>query len=338
MSIPLQQALKVGAYVMQKKWKKEGKYPLVLMLEPLFRCNLECAGCGKIQYPEEILKKRLSPEECFKATDECEAPVVTIAGGEPLIHPEIAEIVSGMIKRKKFVYLCTNGILLEKYIDRFKPSPYFTFSIHLDGLKETHDRLVCREGVFETAVKAIRTALAKGFRVTTNTTVFDGEDPQEIRAFFDYVKELGVDGMMISPGYSYDWAPDQGHFLKKDGTRNLFKAILANRVGKGWNFNHSPFYLDFLEGKRNYDCTPWGNPNFSVLGWQRPCYLMNEGYASSFKELVNETDWSKYGPSSGHPKCRDCMVHCGFEPSAVDDATSSLKNTIRSISSLLPAG
>ena len=338
MAIPLQQALKVGAYVMQKKWKKEEKFPLVLMLEPLFRCNLECAGCGKIQYPEEILRKRLSPEECFHAVEECGAPVVTIAGGEPLIHPEISEIVEGMIERKKFVYLCSNGILLEKYMDRFSPSPYLTFSIHLDGLRETHDRLVCREGVFDTAVRAIRSATSRGFRVTTNTTVFEGEDPGEIRNFFDFVKELGVNGMMISPGYSYDWAPDQEHFLNKDRTRNLFRMILADRAGKGWNFNHSPFYLDFLEGQRDYDCTPWGSPNYSVLGWQRPCYLMNEGYAASYRELIEETDWSKYGPASGHEKCRDCMVHCGFEPSAVGDATSSLKNTLRSLSSLLPAG
>jgi len=338
MSIPVQQALKVGSYIMQKRWKKEKKYPLVLMLEPLFRCNLECAGCGKIQYPEEILKKRLSPEECFRAADECGAPVITIAGGEPLIHPEIAEIVEGMIARKKFVYLCTNGILLEKYLDRFKPSPYLTFSVHLDGLKELHDRLVCREGVFDTAVRAIGTTIKKGFRVTTNTTVFEGEDPEEIRRFFDFVKTLGVNGMMISPGYSYDWAPDQEHFLKRDRTRNLFRMILADRSGKGWNFNHSPFYLDFLAGEKEYDCTPWGSPNYSVLGWQRPCYLLNEGYAESYDELIEETDWSKYGPASGHPKCRDCMVHCGFEPSAVGDATSSIKNTIRSISSLLPAG
>jgi hopanoid biosynthesis associated radical SAM protein HpnH len=338
MSIPIQQALKVGSYVMKKKWSGEKRYPLVLMLEPLFRCNLECAGCGKIQYPEEILKKRLSPEQCFNVVAECGAPVVTIAGGEPLIHPEIGEIVSGMIARKKFVYLCTNGLLLERALESISPSPYLTFSVHLDGLRETHDRLVCRDGVFDIAVRAIKTALARGFRVTTNTTVFEGEDPQELRRFFDFARDLGVNGMMISPGYSYAWAPDQDHFLRRERTTDLFRAILADRAGKGWNFNHSPFYLDFLEGEKDYDCTPWGSPNYSVLGWQRPCYLLNEGYAATYRELMEETDWSLYGPSSENPKCRDCMVHSGFEPSAVGDATSSLKNTMRSLSSLLPAG
>ncbi|MDA8059046.1 MAG: adenosyl-hopene transferase HpnH [Nitrospiraceae bacterium] len=342
MAISIHQAVKVGSYILSQKLRGRRKFPLVLMLEPLFRCNLECAGCGKIQYPEEILNKRLSPEECFRAVDECGAPVVTIAGGEPLIHQEISEIVEGIVARKKFVYLCTNAILLEKHLHRLKPSPYLTLSIHLDGLKEDHDRLVCRNGIFDVAVRAIKDAKSKGFRVTTNSTVFEGENPEDLHRFFDFVSTLKTDGMMISPGYSYAWAPDQAHFLRRERTKEFFKKIFAPMHEKGntkqWNFNHSPFYLDFLEGARDYDCTPWGSPNYSVLGWQKPCYLLNDGYASSFKELMDTTNWDQYGHKSGNPKCQDCMVHCGFEPSAVSDATSSIKNTIRSISSLIPAG
>lgn len=342
MAISLHQAVKVGSYILTQKLRGKKRFPLVLMLEPLFRCNLECAGCGKIQYPEEILNKRLSPQECFDAVDECGAPVVTIAGGEPLIHQEIEEIVEGIVARKKFVYLCTNAILLEKHLHRLKPSPYLTLSVHLDGLKEDHDRLVCRNGIFDVAVRAIKDAKSKGFRVTTNSTVFEGEKPEDLHRFFDFVSTLKTDGMMISPGYSYAWAPDQDHFLKRERTQEFFRKILApmhdKSSSKQWNFNHSPFYLDFLEGSRDYDCTPWGSPNYSVLGWQKPCYLLNDGYTSSFKELMETTQWENYGHKSGNPKCQDCMVHCGFEPSAVSDATSSIKNTIRSISSLIPAG
>jgi len=329
MPVPIRQAVKVGSYVFKKKIKGEKQYPLVLMLEPLFRCNLACAGCGKIQYPAEILKKHLSPEECFKAVEECKAPMVTIAGGEPLMHPQIDEIAKGLIERKKFVYLCTNGILLEKHIHRFQPSPYFSFSVHVDGLEKRHDELVCRDGIFETAVNAIKAAKSRGFRVTTNTTVFDGESPEELHNLFDFLSDLGVDGMMISPGYSYAWAPDQEHFLKREQTKALFREVLApisSKRGKRWKFNHSPFYLRFLMGDRDYDCTPWGMPSYSLLGWQKPCYLLNEGYAKSFKELLATTEWSNYGYRSGNPKCADCMVHCGFEQTAVMDSTSSLKN------------
>jgi hopanoid biosynthesis associated radical SAM protein HpnH len=329
MPVPIRQAVKVGSYVFKKRITGEKQYPLVLMLEPLFRCNLACAGCGKIQYPAEILRKHLSPEECFRAVEECKAPMVTIAGGEPLMHPEIELIARGLIERKKFVYLCTNGILLEKHIQKFQPSPYFSFSVHVDGLQSRHDELVCRDGIFETAVNAIKAAKARGFRVTTNTTVFDGESPEELHDLFDFLSDLGVDGMMISPGYSYAWAPDQEHFLKREQTKALFREVLApisSKRGKRWKFNHSPFYLKFLMGDRDYDCTPWGMPSYSLLGWQKPCYLLNEGYAKTFKELLATTDWRNYGYRSGNPKCADCMVHCGFEQTAVMDSTSSLKN------------
>lgn len=336
MGIHLQQALEVGKYVVTQRLKGRKHFPLVLMLEPLFRCNLACPGCGKIQHPVEILKRNLSPEECFAAVEECGAPVVSIPGGEPLLHPQIAEIVKGLVERRKFVYLCSNGLLLEKSLDKFQPSPYLTFSIHLDGLKEHHDRCVDRQGVFDIAVKAIRAAKAKGFRVTTNTTVFEGTAPAEMQEFFDFVETLGVDGMMISPGYSYEWAPDQEHFLKREQTKALFREILApyKKGKKAWNFNHSPLFLDFLMGEKDYDCTPWGSPSYSVLGWQKPCYLLNEGHYASFKELLARTDWKNYGCKSGNPNCVDCMVHCGYEPTAAMDAMEPV-NIGRSMGALL---
>lgn len=322
MAIQLQQALEVGKYVVTQRFLGRKRFPLVLMLEPLFRCNLACSGCGKIQQPKEILKQNLSPEECFAAVEECGAPVVSIPGGEPLLHPKIDEIVKGLVKRRKFVYLCTNGLLLEKSLNKFEPSPYLTFSVHLDGLRELHDKCVDRKGVFDIAIHGIQAAKAKGFRVTTNTTVFQGADPKEIQEFFDFLESLNLDGMMISPGYSYEWAPDQENFLKREQTKALFREILEPfRSGKKkWNFNHNPLFLDFLVGEKDYDCTPWGSPSYSVLGWQKPCYLFNEGYYKTFKELLEQTEWEKYGYKSNNPKCADCMVHCGYEPSAATDA------------------
>lgn len=322
MSVNLMQALEVGKYLVTQRMKGRKRYPLVLMLEPLFRCNLACSGCGKIQHPPEILRQHLTPQECFDAVEECGVPVVSIPGGEPLLHPQIDEIAAGLVARRKFVYLCTNAILLERRLHKFTPSPYLSFSVHLDGLKEQHDHCVDREGVFEIAVQAIKAAKAQGFRVTTNTTVFEGADPKAMQKFFDFVSSLGVDGMMISPGYSYEWAPDQDHFLKREQTRALFREILAPfKAGKtNWNFNHNPLFLDFLTGEKDYECTPWGSPSYSVFGWQKPCYLLNEGHYKTFQELLDNTDWDQYGRASGNPKCQDCMVHCGFEPTAAVDA------------------
>jgi len=336
MAIQLQQAIEVGKYLVAQRLKGRKQFPLVLMLEPLFRCNLACPGCGKIQHPKEILKQHLTPEQCFAAVEECGAPVVSIPGGEPLMHPQIDEIVKGLVERRKFVYLCTNGLLLEKSLDKFEPSPYLTFSVHLDGLQEQHDRCVDRKGVFETAVSAIRAAKAKGFRVTTNTTVFDGADPQEMQEFFDFLNTLDTDGMMISPGYSYEWAPDQDHFLKREQTKALFREILTPfKTGKRqWNFNHNPLFLDFLIGEKDYECTPWGSPSYSVLGWQKPCYLLNEGHYDSFQELLDRTNWDNYGRKSGNPQCADCMVHCGYEPTAALDAMEPA-NIGRSLGTLL---
>ncbi|RUT09156.1 hopanoid biosynthesis associated radical SAM protein HpnH [Dulcicalothrix desertica PCC 7102] len=322
MSINLMQAIEIGKYLVAQRIKGRKRFPLVLMLEPLFRCNLACSGCGKIQHPTEILKQNLTPEQCFAAVSECGAPVVSIPGGEPLLHPQIDEIVRGLVARKKFIYLCTNGILLEKSLDKFTPSPYLTFSVHLDGMRDLHDKCVDRKGVFDTAVKAIRAAKAKGFQVATNTTIFDGTEPAEMQEFFDFVTSLGVDGMTISPGYGYEWAPDQDHFLKREQTRALFRKILAPwKAGqKNWSFNNNPLFLDFLTGDKDYECTPWGMPCYSVLGWQKPCYLLNEGHYKTFQELLDQTDWNQYGRASGNPKCADCMVHCGYEPTAAMDS------------------
>jgi hopanoid biosynthesis associated radical SAM protein HpnH len=320
----------VVLYVAKQKLQGRKRYPLALMLEPLYRCNLACAGCGKIQYPSNILKTQLSYEECMKAVDECPAPVVSIPGGEPLMHPEIDRIVRGLIDRKKYIYLCTNAILLEEKLHLFEPSKYLSFSVHMDGLEKEHDLSVCRDGIFQKARSAIQQAIARGFRVTTNTTLFDGADPERTREFFDEMTKLGVEGMMVSPGYSYQKAPDQEHFLGRERTKELFRNLLHGNGGR-WRFNQSPLFLEFLAGARDYDCTPWGNPTYSVFGWQKPCYLLQDGYASSFQGLLDETEWENYGPKSGNPQCQNCMVHSGFEASAVDEIFSSLRGVMAAV-------
>jgi hopanoid biosynthesis associated radical SAM protein HpnH len=332
--VPISQMWTVASYVVKQKLAGRKRYPLVLMLEPLFRCNLACAGCGKIQYPAHILKKELSPEECFRAVEECGAPMVSIPGGEPLMHPQIDKIVEGLVARKKYIYLCTNALLLKEKIHLFKPSKYLTFSVHMDGQREHHDFSVCREGGYDLALAGVKEALKRGFRVTTNTTLFDGADPNSVRAFFDEMMALGVEGMMLSPGYSYDKAPDQRHFLGRARTRKLFRAILSNRK-KSWQFNQSPLFLEFLMGQRQYACTPWGMPTYNIFGWQKPCYLLQDGYAESFKELMEATAWHEYGTESGNPRCANCMVHSGYEATAVNDTFSSLRGFLSTIRATL---
>ncbi len=328
MGVPLRQQLAVGSYLIKQKLKGAKKYPLVLMLEPLFRCNLACAGCGKIDYPDDILDKRLSVEECLQAVDECDAPMVSIPGGEPLIHKDMPAIVEGIIARKKFVYLCTNALLLKKKIDDYKPSPYLTFSIHLDGNKERHDASVCQDGVFDRAVEAIKLALDKGFRVTINCTLFQGEQAKEVAEFLDYAMELGVEGITIAPGFSYERAPQQDIFIKGRDVKELFRGIFKIGKNRKWKLNHSSLYLDFLAGNQNYNCTPWGNPTRNVFGWQKPCYLLSdEGYAETFQQLLDDTPWEKYGTSK-NPKCASCMAHCGYEATAVEDM---MKNPIKGL-------
>lgn len=323
MGVPLRQQLTVAKYLLKQKFKGAEKYPLVLMLEPLFRCNLACAGCGKIDYPDEILDKRLSYEECMQAVDECGAPMVSIPGGEPLIHKDMPRIVKGLIARKKYVYLCTNALLLKKRIGDYTPSPYLAFSIHLDGMRERHDASVCQEGVFDRAVEAIRLALSKGFRVTVNCTLFQGEKAHEVAEFLDYAMALGVEGVTIAPGFSYERAPQQDVFIKGRDVKELFRGIFKIGKKRRWKLNHSSLYLDFLAGNQNYQCTPWGNPTRNIFGWQKPCYLLaDEGNAASFKELMETTPWEKYG-TANNPKCASCMAHCGYEATAIEDMLSN---------------
>ena len=318
MAVPLKQQISVGSYIMKQRLLGRKRYPLVLMLEPLFRCNLACPGCGKIDYPDSILNQRLSVEDCIEAVEECGAPIVSIPGGEPLIHKEIGEIVAEIVKRKRFVYLCTNALLLEKKLELFEPSPYLTFSVHLDGLEEEHDHAVDQKGVFKKAVKAIERVRDAGFRVNVNCTLFNNAEPDRVAEFFDYIMTLGVEGITISPGYAYERAPDQEHFLNRQSTKNLFRSVFAKGKGKNWQFSQSSLFLDFLAGNQTYKCTPWSNPTRNIFGWQRPCYLLNEGYAPSFTALMSETDWDSYG-TGNYEKCADCMVHCGYEGTAVED-------------------
>jgi hopanoid biosynthesis associated radical SAM protein HpnH len=322
MGIPLRQIAYCGSYVLRQRLAGRQRYPLVLMLEPLFRCNLACAGCGKIDYPDKILNRRLSVAECLEAVDECGAPVVSIAGGEPLLHRDMPAIVDGIVAKHKFVYLCTNALLMEKKLDQYRPGPFFTWSVHLDGDRAMHDKSVCQPGVYDRAVSAIRKARDAGFRVNINCTLFDGAEPTRVAAFFDTVSKLGVDAITVSPGYAYERAPDQEHFLNRSRTKELFRNILRRgRGGRAWSFSQSALFLDFLAGNQTYHCTPWGNPTRTVFGWQRPCYLLGEGYAASFRELMDETDWDSYG-TGNYEKCADCMVHCGYEATAVNDAVS----------------
>jgi hopanoid biosynthesis associated radical SAM protein HpnH len=317
--IPFLQKLHVGAYLVRQKLSGRERYPVVLMLEPLFRCNLACAGCGKIDYPDEILNQRISVADALQAVDECGAPVVSIAGGEPLLHKELPEIVRGIVARRKFVYLCTNALLMQKRMKDYKPSPYFVWSVHLDGDREDHDKSVCQEGVYDRAVEAIKAAKQRGFRCNINCTLFNTAKPERVARFFDTVMTLGVDGITVSPGYAYERAPDQKHFLNRETTKRLFRDIFKRgNGGKNWSFSQSGLFLDFLAGNQSYHCTPWGNPTRTVFGWQKPCYLLGEGYVKTFKELMETTDWDSYG-TGNYEKCADCMVHCGYEATAITD-------------------
>ncbi|MFD2764880.1 adenosyl-hopene transferase HpnH [Micromonospora eburnea] len=329
--MPLRQSLRIASYLMEQKIRGRKRFPLLLELEPLFACNLKCAGCGKIQQPANLLKRRMPVAQALAAVEECGAPMISIAGGEPLMHPEIHTIVAELVRRKKFVFLCTNAVLLPKHIDKFRPSPYFAFTVHIDGLRERHDAAVCKEGVFDVAVAAVREAKERGFRVTTNTTFFNTDTPQTVIEVLDYLNDdLQVDEMMLSPAYAYERAPDQEHFLGVTETRELFRKAFAGGRRRHWRLNHSPLFLDFLEGKVDFPCTAWAIPSYSLLGWQRPCYLMADGYAASYRELLDGTDWDSYGRGRD-ARCANCMAHCGYEPTAVLATMSSLRQSLRAM-------
>jgi hopanoid biosynthesis associated radical SAM protein HpnH len=321
----------MASYLVAQKLHRRERFPLLVELEPLFQCNLACAGCGKIQHPEHLLRQRMGVQQAIDAIEECGAPMVSIAGGEPLIHPEIDQIAQQLVARKKFVYLCTNALLMERKLDRFSPSPYFAWAVHIDGLRERHDESVSRDGVFDKAVAAIRAAQSQGFRITTNTTFFTHDSPSTVRRVLDFLNdELGVDQMMISPAYAYEKAPDQEHFLGVRQTHELFRAAFADGRRKRWRLNHSPLFLDFLEGKVDFGCTAWGIPSYSLLGWQRPCYLMADGYTNTYRELLETTDWDAYGRGRD-ARCANCMAHCGYEPTAMLATTRSVKQSLRAL-------
>ncbi|MGH3486776.1 MAG: adenosyl-hopene transferase HpnH [Actinopolymorphaceae bacterium] len=329
--MPVGQTLRMARYLITQRLRRREKFPLLVELEPLFACNLACAGCGKIQHPADELRRRMPVEQALAAMEECGSPMVSIAGGEPLMHPQIDTLVNELVRRKKYVFLCTNAVLLRKWWDRFSftPSRYFAFAVHIDGLRERHDESVCAEGVFDEAVAAVRFLQEKGFRVTTNTTFFTNDTPQNVIDVLDFLNEdLRVDQMMISPAYAYEKAPDQDHFLGVTQTRELFRKAFADGRRKRWRLNHSPLFLDFLEGKADFACTAWGIPSYSLYGWQRPCYLMADGYAATYRELIEETDWERYGRGRDD-RCANCMAHCGYEPTAVLATMGSLRQSLR---------
>jgi hopanoid biosynthesis associated radical SAM protein HpnH len=329
MSVPLRQSLRIASYLLRQRISRTEKFPLLVELEPLYQCNLACSFCGKIQHPEHILRKRMPVETAIAAIEECGAPMVSIAGGEPLVHPEVHLMARELIKRKKFVFLCTNAILMKKKLELFQPSAYFSWVVHLDGMRERHDRFVEREGVFDKAVEAIGEAKRRGFRVSTNTTFLTTDTPETVRQVLDFLNdELEVDAMMISPAYAYEKAPDQEHFPGVTQARKLFSEAFADGRRKRWRLNHTPLFLDFLEGKVDFQCTPWGIPSYSVFGWQRPCYLMADGHTATYKELLETTDWEKYGRGRDD-RCANCMAHCGYEPTAVLASTRSLRESLR---------
>lgn len=331
MAMPMRQSLRIGSYIARQKLRRKEKFPLLVELEPLFACNLACAGCGKIQHPASILKQRMPVEQAVAAVEECGAPMVSIAGGEPLMHPQIEQIVEELVKRKKYVFLCTNALLMPRKIEKFRPSRYFAWMVHIDGLKERHDESVCKEGVFDEAVECIRDAQRRGFRVMTNTTFFNTDTPQSVIEVLDFLNnDLDIDNMQISPGYAYEKAPDQEHFLGIEETRELFRKAFGDGRRARWRLNHSPLFLDFLEGKVDFPCTAWSIPSYSLFGWQRPCYLMSDGYAKTYRELVEDTDWSKYGRGRD-PRCNNCMAHCGYEPTAVMATVGSLRESVRAL-------
>jgi hopanoid biosynthesis associated radical SAM protein HpnH len=329
--VPLRQSARIATHLLRRRLRREEKFPLIMELEPLFACNLACAGCGKVAHPASVLKQRMPVQQALDAVAECGAPMVSIAGGEPLIHPDIGELVRELVARKRFVYLCTNALLMERKLDEFTPSPYFSWVVHVDGLRERHDASVNRDGAFDTACAAIREAQRRGFRVTTNSTFFSTDTPATVREVLDFLNdELGVDQMMISPGYAYQKAPDQEHFLGRQQTTALFRRVFADGRRRRWRLNHSPLFLDFLEGRVDFSCTAWAIPSYSVFGWQRPCYLLVDGYARTYRELVETTDWDRYG-TGRDPRCANCMAHCGYEPSAVLATVGSLRQSLRAL-------
>lgn len=326
MRFPLKQTISIARYISRQKKAKNPRFPLVLMLEPLHACNLTCSGCGRIREYSDTVSKMMPLEDCLKAADDCGAPVVSICGGEPLLYPQIEELVEKLLAQKRVVYLCTNGQLLNKKLDLFKPHPFFNINIHLDGVKKTHDLIVEKDGAYDKAVQGIREALAKGFTVCTNTTIYKQTDVEDTKKFIKELDELGVKGILIAPAYGYEDVDDQSIFLSRTEIIEKFKAL--RDVCNGKKIWSTPLYLDFLEGKREFSCTPWGNVTYNIKGWKAPCYLITDKHYDSYQNFINSVDWNRYGPGRDK-RCEHCMVHCGFEATAALETSKSLKSALR---------
>ena len=328
MARPLEMALRLGWYILKNKARGRRRFPLVTMLEPLEACNLACEGCGRIREYEAVIDRTVSLEKCLAAVEESGAPIVSIAGGEPTLHSQIHDIVNGITARKKFVYMCTNALLMDRVMKNIPPSKYFCFVVHLDGMEEAHDKSVYRKGVFKMAIRGIETALAKGYRVTTNTTVFNGCDEDDLIEMFTLVTKMGVEGAMVSPGYQFKFVPNQELFVSRQAARKIFKNVLDPK--RKIRFYNNPLYLDFLRGDRDYSCTAWSNPTYTVMGWREPCYLLGDRHTQDVNDLFKDEVWDRYGVGTD-PRCANCMMHCGFESASVFGALSSPRDAIRMI-------
>lgn len=328
MSRPLELAARLTWHIAKNKLAGRKRFPLVTMLEPLEKCNLACVGCGRIREYESVIDHMLTVEQCLAAVEESGAPIVSIAGGEPTIHPQIHEIVNRITAQKRFVYMCTNALLMERMFRKIPPSKHFAFVVHMDGMEKAHDKSVYRKGVFRIALKGIKEALDKGYRVTTNTTVFNGVDEDDVIEMFKMLTDIGVEGCMISPGYQFDSVPDQNLFITRQRARKVFRSILNPK--HGIRFYNNPLYLDFLRGEREYECSAWANPTYTIMGWREPCYLLGDRHTQSIEPLFSDELWDRFGPGKD-PRCADCLMHCGFESTSVFEAMKTPKDAIKMI-------
>lgn len=326
MRFPFCQTIAVARHIGRQRKRGIERFPLVLMLEPLHACNLTCAGCGRIREYRDYLSKMLSVDDCLRAADDCEAPVVSICGGEPLLYPEISRLVDGILGRGRVVYLCTNGQVLEEKLGLFRPHRMFNINVHLDGMAETHDAIVERNGAFEKAAAGIRAAKKAGFVVCTNTTVYRQTDTDEIRELVSFLDALNVDGILMSPGFDYSEVEDRSVFLDKDAIVEKFQKL--DDVVRGRKIWNTPLFYDFLQGRRDYPCTPWGNVTYNVRGWKAPCYLVTDSHYDSYRNFIDLVNWGNYGPRRDR-RCSNCMAHCGFEATVALTATSSMRDALR---------
>ena len=326
MSRPLKLDLHVARYLMANKARRKKRFPFVTMLEPLELCNLACVGCGRVREYRDVMDRKLTVDQCLAAVRESGAPIVSVSGGEPLLHPQIGEIVRALRDDGRFMYFCTNGLLLEESLDQFEPSEQLCFVVHLDGTQAVHDAVTGRPGTFDTAVSAIRAAIARGHRVCTNTTLFHGTDVDDVLRLFRQLTAMNIEGLMVSPGYAYKDAPDQELFLERQESINVFRRVLD--PAHGFPFYNNPLYLDFLRGERTFDCAAWTTVTYTVLGWRLPCYTIADRHVDSVEELYADDLWQHYGPGRDK-RCANCMMHSSFEGASILDAFRHPSSLIR---------